>query len=142
MSTGFSYHDLYITTALTPRTSIFDLPFNVMVRCTRATGWQLWGKTQGDHQPELELIAGEYEGGDKGLRLDVNGVVIVDSLLPEVTRTNLLVESCDLDPNKIQLCRLGTHSAEEQAMVPPCDCPEGTCRLFNGGLRPTPKEQS
>lgn len=78
-----SYHDLHITTALTPRTSIFDLPFNVRVTCTRLGGWELWGKTRGDHQPELELIAGEYHDTN-GLRLDVAGHVIVDSLTPKL----------------------------------------------------------
>lgn len=69
-----SYHDLYITTDETPRISIFNLPFGVRVTCTRTGGWEIW-----DHSTKPErLLAGEYD--DKGLRLDVNGVVIVDSL--------------------------------------------------------------
>jgi hypothetical protein len=64
-----SYHDLFITTEEMPRTSIFNLPYGLEVSCTRVRGWSLWsGPT---------LVAGEY---DKGLRLDVNGVVICDSL--------------------------------------------------------------
>lgn len=66
-----SYHDLYITTASIARTSIFDLPYGLIVMCTRTGGWELWLRT--DRQ-----IGGEY--GERGLRLDVNGVVIVDSL--------------------------------------------------------------
>ena len=72
-----SYHDLHVTTAKILRTSIFDLPFNVQVHCTRAAGWQVW---QGETGFE-KCIAGEYEGENRGLRLDVAGYVIVDSLV-------------------------------------------------------------
>lgn len=65
-----TYHDLYITTAEMVRTSIFDLPFDMMVTCTRVGGWELW--------QDRVLIAGEYH--DDGMRLDVAGHVIVDSL--------------------------------------------------------------
>jgi hypothetical protein len=65
-----SYHDLFITTAKVPRTSIFNLPYGYEVSCNRVGGWGLW---QGGVK-----VAGEYD--DRGLRLDVNGVVIVDSL--------------------------------------------------------------
>lgn len=67
-----SYHDLYITTAELPRQSIFNLAYGYEVTCTRVGGWKLWkdgGKT---------LVAGEYD--TNGLRLDVAGHVIVDSL--------------------------------------------------------------
>jgi hypothetical protein len=64
-----SYQDLYVTTKNIPRTRIFDLPYGYEVTCNRVGGWCLWLKgTQ---------IAGEY---GTGLRLDVNGHVIVDSL--------------------------------------------------------------
>lgn len=63
-----SYHDLHITTAKIPRTSIFNLPYGYEVTCTRVGGWRLW--RDGD------LIAGEY---DRGLILDVAGSVIVRS---------------------------------------------------------------
>jgi hypothetical protein len=78
--TDSSYHDLHITTDKIERTSIFDLPFNLMVTCTRTAGWELW------RYPEVgpeKLVAGEYNNdaeGKGGLRLDVGGVVIVDSL--------------------------------------------------------------
>jgi hypothetical protein len=68
-----SYHDLHITTAAVARTSIFNLPFGLMVTCTRTAGWELW-----EHE---KLIAGEYD--DHGLRLDVAGHVVVDSLTRE-----------------------------------------------------------
>lgn len=42
-----------------------------------------------------------------------------------------------LDPSKIQLCRLGVHSADAQKMGQSCNCPEKTCRLWNGGF-PSP----
>lgn len=72
--TAPTYHDLYITTAEIPRTSIFDLPYGWEVSCTRVAGWTLW------HTGQQDQIAGEY--GERGLRLDVAGVVIVDSLGP------------------------------------------------------------
>jgi hypothetical protein len=65
-----SYHDLHITTEHVPRTSIFDLPYGYEVSCTRVGGWGLWFNG--------EQVGGEYD--DKGLRLDVAGHVICDSL--------------------------------------------------------------
>lgn len=64
-----SYHDLHITTANLPRTSIFDLPYDYEVSCTRVGGWTVWLNG--------ERVGGEY---DEGLRLDVAGHVICDSL--------------------------------------------------------------
>jgi hypothetical protein len=69
-----SYHDLHITTATLERTSIFDLSYGLQVTCTRAGGWQLWNTWGGKE----ELLAGEYDGN--GLRLDVGGNIIVDSM--------------------------------------------------------------
>lgn len=69
-NTAPSYHDLHITTAHIPRTSISDLPFGYEVTCNRVGGWCLW---DGNNQ----RLAGEY---DEGLRLDVAGHVICDSL--------------------------------------------------------------
>jgi hypothetical protein len=74
-----SYHDLHITTPSIKRTSIFDLPFRVVVQCTRVGGWEVWALSEGD-LPE-ELLAGEYHAG--GLCLDVAGHVIVDTLEAE-----------------------------------------------------------
>jgi hypothetical protein len=64
-----SYHDLHITTDTLPRTSIFNLPYGYEVSCNRVGGWCVWLNGA--------QVAGEY--GD-GLRLDVAGHVIVDSL--------------------------------------------------------------
>lgn len=64
-----SYHDVYVTTKDIKRTSIFNLPFSIELTCTRVGGWRLWDGEA--------VLAGEY---DKGLRVDVAGHVIVDSL--------------------------------------------------------------
>lgn len=64
-----SYHDLHITTASIPRTSIFNLAYGYEVSCNRVGGWCLWFND--------ERVAGEY---DEGLRIDVAGHVICDSL--------------------------------------------------------------
>jgi hypothetical protein len=68
-----SYHDLYITTDVLPRTSIFDLGYALRVTCTHVAGWELW------HFPEpgeARLLAGEY--AQAWLVLDVDGHVIAD----------------------------------------------------------------
>lgn len=70
-----TYHDLYITTGTIQRTSIFNLPLGVMVTCTRVGGWEAWNRWDGVD----ELLGGEYNN-QKGLRLDIDGHVIVDSL--------------------------------------------------------------
>jgi hypothetical protein len=79
-----SYHDLHITTAEIPRTSIFNLPYGLQVMCTRVSGWQLWDMNQTQYGGGLPpsqgvLLAGEYDGEDKWLVLDVDGDVIIDS---------------------------------------------------------------
>jgi len=38
-----------------------------------------------------------------------------------------------LDPNKVQLCRVDPPAYDNGQ---PCNCPEGTCRLWKGGFRP------
>lgn len=64
-----TYHDVYITTAEIPRTSIFNLPFGYEVSCNRVGGWSLWLNGR--------QVGGEY---DAGLRIDVAGHIICDSL--------------------------------------------------------------
>ena len=64
-----SYHDLHVTTATIPRTSIFNLAYGYEISCNRVGGWCLWFKSQ--------RVAGEYA---EGLRLDVGGHIICDSL--------------------------------------------------------------
>jgi hypothetical protein len=73
----FSYHDLHITTPTIKRASIFDLPYGLMVTCTRTGGWELWNNWSG----KKECIAGEYGSiqCNNWLILDVDGHVIVDS---------------------------------------------------------------
>lgn len=76
-----SYHDLHITTAEIPRTSIFSLPYGLQVTCSRVSGWELWQyrDSPGQLRSKSVLLAGEYDGPEKWLVLDVAGHVIVDS---------------------------------------------------------------
>lgn len=77
-----SYHDLYVTTPKNARTRLFDLPYAVEVTCTRAAGWRVWvteGATEVDGSGLRHLIAGEYDGPEYWLVLDVAGHVICDS---------------------------------------------------------------
>lgn len=69
-----TYHDLFITTASIARTSIFNLPYAVRVMCSRVSGWEVWAIEGGEERK----LAGEYALA--GLRLDVAGHVICDSL--------------------------------------------------------------
>jgi hypothetical protein len=73
-----SYHDLYITTKEIKRTSIFNLPFNIQVICTRVGGWEVWNTHASTDLNMWELLGGEYEN-KKPLRLDVKEEIIVDS---------------------------------------------------------------
>ncbi|CAB4137600.1 hypothetical protein UFOVP326_42 [uncultured Caudovirales phage] len=79
MSETPSYHDLHITTAEIARTPIYNLPFSVQVKCNRVGGWEVWEIWDGSER----LLGGEYAGPENGLRLDVAGRVIVDSLSPK-----------------------------------------------------------
>lgn len=72
-----TYHDLYITTPHIQRRSIGSLPYELMITCTRAGGWELWRMNV--HGISDELLAGEYAHPDQWLVLDVAGHVIVDS---------------------------------------------------------------
>ena len=73
-----NYHDLHITTASIPRTSIARLPFELMVTCTRTAGWELWRPGPPGRNQDT-LLAGEYADPSAWLVLDVDGVVIIDS---------------------------------------------------------------
>jgi hypothetical protein len=66
-----TYHDLYITTERIQRTSIFNLPFDLMVICHRTSGWELRDMAAD------KCLAGEYD--TNWLILDVAGTVIVNS---------------------------------------------------------------
>lgn len=72
-----SYHDLHITTAKIPRTSVFNLPYGLQVQCTRVSGWQLWQSAT--RIQDWKLLAGEYDKPEDWLVLDVDGHVILDS---------------------------------------------------------------
>lgn len=74
-----SYHDLHITTAMFPRTRLFDLPYGVEVSCTRVSGWQVWQHTNARGTAAHKLLAGEYDLPEQWLVLDVAGHVIADS---------------------------------------------------------------
>lgn len=67
-----SYHDVHVTTASIPRTSLFDLPYGYELVCGRVVGWTL------DFN-RSEVVAGEYDGPEKWLVVDVAGHVILDS---------------------------------------------------------------
>ena len=73
-----SYHDLSITTNDIKRASIFDLPFNVQVLCTRVGGWEVWNTHNSTDLKMWTLLGGEYDE-DKPLKLDVKGKIIVNS---------------------------------------------------------------
>ena len=89
-----SYHDVHVTTARMKRTALSDLPFGYELTCNRVGGWTLWGPNQraldrriGPFPEPMPTtgpvqIAGEY---GKGLRVDVGGVVICDSLNARAT---------------------------------------------------------
>lgn len=70
-----SYHDLHITTNGIPRTSIFNLPFNIHVLCTRVGGWEVWDSHGLVDHKQWTLLGGEYDD-EKPLTLDVGGMVI------------------------------------------------------------------
>lgn len=67
-----TYHDLHITTPEIPRVSIFDLPYRVIVQCTRCGGWAVWARSERGLQEE--------NLGKNGFILDVDGVIIFDSI--------------------------------------------------------------
>jgi hypothetical protein len=74
-----SYHDLHITTKDIKRTSVFNLPFNILVICSRVGGWEVWDTHgSGTDLKGWTLLGGEYDD-EKPLSLDVKGKVIVDS---------------------------------------------------------------
>lgn len=68
-----TYHDLHITTPTIERVSIFNLPYRVIVQCTRAGGWEVWARK--------DRILEDENLGANGFRLDIQGNVIFDSLL-------------------------------------------------------------
>lgn len=94
-----SYHDLHITTASIPRTSIFNLVYGLEVSCTRVGGWELWDHNQkapaihgSSKDPGPRCVASEYpDTRAGGLLLDVAGHVICDSLTPIPASSSLWI---------------------------------------------------
>ena len=80
-TTAPTYHDLHITTPSIARTSVFDLPYGIEVRCTRVGGWSVWSRPMSG---EPFLVGGEYDV-ERWLVLDVAGHIIVSSRPPETT---------------------------------------------------------
>jgi hypothetical protein len=78
MKKAASYHDLNITTKDIKRTSIFNLPFNIQVLCTRVGGWEVWNTYNSSDLKKWTLLGGEYDD-NKPLKLDVKGKIIVNS---------------------------------------------------------------
>lgn len=66
-----TYQHLFVTTREIPRVALFTLPFNYTVSCTRNGGWELYR--------DCVVIAAEYHETE-GLKLDVKGFIICDSL--------------------------------------------------------------
>lgn len=75
MSAELSYHDLFVTVEGQKRVRFSDLGFGHMLICTRVGAWELWFHEDDGRE---RLVAGEFD--ETGLRLDVAGHVIVDSI--------------------------------------------------------------
>jgi hypothetical protein len=74
---AYTHHDLHITTPHLPRVRLVDMAFDVHVQCNRAHGWQVWRIA--DYPDRPYLLGGECDQA-KPLRLDVAGLVVVDTL--------------------------------------------------------------
>jgi len=72
----FSYHDVEVEFNGI-REKIFNLPFNLMLTCTRVGGWELWESTVDTVSLKLDykLIAGEYN--ETPLKIYVDGIQIL-----------------------------------------------------------------
>lgn len=70
-------HKVHVTTATIPRTSIVYLPDDYGLTCDGANGWRLL-RAGDSAEGSRVVVAGEFD--KNGLRLDVDGHVIVDSL--------------------------------------------------------------
>lgn len=79
-----SFRNVYITTPRIMRQRLTDLPYGVRIVCDRAAGWRVFAGKD-DRPREIvvsehrELLAGEFDGPDRWLILDINGQTIVDS---------------------------------------------------------------
>ena len=73
---------LWVTTDAIPRTLFATLPAGFEVVCTHTTGWQFWFHAKDDTGELVSVkLAEEFPmAGTHGLRLEVQGFVICDSL--------------------------------------------------------------
>lgn len=78
MAPKMSEHNLYVTTSDGLRTFVGDLSSHCRLVYTTEKGWSLLREV---NQSTI-LVGSEQHGGDHGLRLDVDGLVICDSLTP------------------------------------------------------------
>lgn len=68
---AMSYHDVSVEWGGRAPELLFNLPFNLMLTCTRCGGWELYDNVG---QPTERLLAGEYN--DAKLIVRVAGEVI------------------------------------------------------------------
>ncbi|QIG76947.1 hypothetical protein EVC30_119 [Rhizobium phage RHph_Y1_11] len=75
---------VYVKTDRLPRQAMIIMPDGLELIYTKATGWQLWFHAHDDEAGGLKsaLLAEEnaMPGDGKGLRVDIDGFVICDSL--------------------------------------------------------------
>lgn len=80
MAPKMSEHNLFVTTSEGLRTFVGDLPGDCRLTYTTKSGWSLLREV---NPSTIILVGSEQHGGDHGLRLDVDGLVICDSLSKE-----------------------------------------------------------
>lgn len=80
MAPKMSEHNLFVTTSEGLRTFVGDLPGGCILTYTTKSGWSLLREV---NPSTIILVGSEQHGGDHGLRLDVDGLVICDSLSKE-----------------------------------------------------------
>lgn len=79
MAPKMSEYNLFVTTSDGLRTFVGDLSSHCRLTYTTESGWSLLREV---NQSTTILVGSEQHGGDHGLRLDVDGLVICDSLTP------------------------------------------------------------
>lgn len=89
MAPKMSEHNMFITTARLPRTFVGDLPRRYFLTYGVPEGWTLY-----ETNPMGNIVVcRETLTGDLGLRLDVDGLVICDSLTEKPSSTDLRFSS-------------------------------------------------
>ena len=69
-----SYHDAVVTLNGVDY-CLFDEPYDLMITCTRAGGWELW-RNRGSTVHEAKLLGGEYSGDD--FKISIAGHIICE----------------------------------------------------------------